>query len=107
MESRVIVKAVKSIAIVVLSLIVVSLVAVAVMVLALWLAIRMTAPLPVDASTDVVRVQNSLAVRNSNSSDKQFISYVEDDTDELHTMQPLTYNNQQVTQNSVFLQGSK
>lgn len=74
------------------------------MIVALWLAVKMVAPLPIEHYKPVLSVKSGLVVRNSNYSDKQLITYSEDDTDELHTLQPLTYNNQQVTQHSGLLQ---
>ena len=71
---------------------------------ALWLALKLVKPLPVEHYEPVLSVKSGLVVRDSNSSDKQLITYAEDDTDELHTLQPLTYNNQQVTRHSGLLQ---
>lgn len=71
---------------------------------ALWLALKLVKPLPVEHYKPVLSVKSGLIVRDSNTSDKQLVTYAEDDVDELHTIQPLTYNNQQVTQHSGLLQ---
>jgi len=59
-----------------------------------------------ETHTDVVSGSSTLGVRNSTVNDKQYLVYAEDDVDESHLIEPVSYNNGQVTQHWAYLQGS-